>query len=63
MVQFWNSKGQLAARGSHTKYSLTTELPLKAGLTVYRYVNGTVTPEKPEYVAPNEFVEDETKSS
>ncbi|CAI4213449.1 unnamed protein product [Parascedosporium putredinis] len=45
MVQFWNSKGELAARGSHTKY-----------------VNGTVTPEKPEYVAPNEFVEDGEKN-
>jgi len=27
-----------------------------------RYVNGTVTPEKPEYVAPNEFVEDGEKN-
>ncbi|KEZ42187.1 hypothetical protein SAPIO_CDS6258 [Scedosporium apiospermum] len=40
MVHFWNSKGELAARGSHTKY-----------------VAGTLTPEKPEYAAPNQFVD------
>jgi acyl-coenzyme A thioesterase 13 len=57
-VQFYNSKGQLAARGSHTKYS--TFLPLCHEVvtdSISRYVAGTLGPDGP-FVAPAQFVDE-----
>jgi acyl-coenzyme A thioesterase 13 len=57
-VQFYNSKGQLAARGSHTKYFLSISPSLNISLTsISRFVSGTLGPDG-AYVAPAEWADD-----
>lgn len=57
-VEFFNSKGQLAARGSHTKY-VEEKWPLISRICadLDRYIAGTLGPDG-AYVAPPEFTEE-----
>ncbi|KAK2601995.1 hypothetical protein QQS21_004421 [Conoideocrella luteorostrata] len=56
-VTFTNSKGQLAARGSHTKFAFPSGQRDDHSLTSTRYVTGTMGEAGP-YVAPPELAED-----
>lgn len=57
-ITFTNNKGQLAARGSHTKYDRPFSTP-QAVLTLdyFRYVAGAIGEDGP-FVAPAEYTED-----
>ncbi|KAF3068143.1 hypothetical protein CFAM422_008153 [Trichoderma lentiforme] len=56
-VQFYNSKGQLAARGSHTKH--VTQPPFSSAVTDYdsRFVSGTLGPDG-AFVAPAKWADE-----
>ncbi|QYS96041.1 4HBT domain-containing protein [Trichoderma simmonsii] len=56
-VQFYNSKGQLAARGSHTKH--VTQPPFSSAITDYesRFVSGTLGPDG-AFVAPAKWADE-----
>jgi hypothetical protein len=65
-VHFWNRDGQLAARGSHTKYVSSKKMDARvSSLLIFtiRFVVGTLNENNLEYEAPDKYVDESRDES